>query len=374
MASQQPRFLQQDELDLKWMVNVLVRRKWLILAFVGVGIAVAGVTSLSLTSSTYKSSTVVALTAADGSDGVGMSLSGYAEFATGSQVMSAIEEKIASDQVANAPALDYSIQPDSGNRRLTITAEAQSAEDASLLARYWRDIFPGQVQDLIVVQVATQKAIAEQAVADLVAELTDDGDALAMFDRDLSLSSVQIHLEVVQEELVNLETQFRTLTQYSILTDEARLVYLESALAEESPTLAGSASDGGTASRVIVNPVYQQLSQDLTDTRTRLAVSRYQADLLEASIPQLQDEIDQLNKAEALYEPAKAPLERLLAMEARLPDLSQPVVVTGPSQPQMPASRGTIEIMALVGTVSALIGLLVVYFFEWYRIPPRSPT
>ena len=58
--------------------------------------------------------------------------------------------------------LDYSIQPDSGNRRLTITADAQSAEDASLLARYWRDIFPGQVQDLIVVQVATQKAIAEQ--------------------------------------------------------------------------------------------------------------------------------------------------------------------------------------------------------------------
>ena len=103
-------------------------------------------------------------------------------------------------------------------------------------------------------------------------------------------------------------------------------------------------------------------------------MSRYQADLLEASIPQLQDEIDQLNKAEALYEPAKAPLERLLAMEARLPDLSQPVVVTGPSQPQTPASRGTIEIMALVGTVSALIGLLVVYFFEWYRIPPRSPT
>ena len=96
-----------------------------------------------------------------------------------------------------------------------------------------------------------------------MAELTDDGDVLAMFDRDLSLSSVQIHLEVVQEELVNLETQFRTLTQYSILTDEARLVYLESALAEESPTLAGSASDGGTASRVIVNPVYQQLSQDL---------------------------------------------------------------------------------------------------------------
>ena len=375
MDSQQPRSPQQDELDLRWMVNVLVRRKLVILAFVGVGIAVAVVTSLFLTpSSTYKSSTVVALAAADGSDGVGMSLQGYTEFATGPQVMSAIGQKIASDQAANGPALAYDIQTDQGNRRLTVTAEAQSAEDASLLARYWGDIFPGQVQDLIADQFAAQRAMAEQTAEDLVAELADDGGALAVSDRDVLLSSVQIHLRVIQEELVESETQFRTLTRYSITVDEARLGYLESALAEESPTLAGSASDGNTASEAILNPVYQQLSQDLADTRIRLAVSRYRAGLLEASIPQLQDEIYQLNEAIVLYQPAKALLDRLLEMEAGLSDLSQPVVVTGPSKPQTPASRGTIEIMALVGTLSALIGLLVVYFFEWYRIPPHSSS
>lgn len=384
MDNQQHRAIEHDELDLRWMVTVLFRRKWFILAFIGVSVAVAGIISLFLIFPRYEAPVVVALPAADGSDGVGMTLPGYAEFATSAQVIAAIRQNLTSDQTANEHTLNYDVQTDSANRRLTVASSAREAEDAFILARYWTDVFSEQIRNLIVDQVATQTALAEKAAEDLRAELSNAGDAPIAFNPDSSLSFMQDGLMMIEQELVDLETRFRQLTLYSIPSDEARLVFLQNALDEEPPILARSANgvilheEGSSHSItsgevIILNPAYQQLSLDLADTRTRLVVNRREAEILEANIPSLYDEINQLRRAKRLYDPVGARLDRLVEMEARLPDLSQSVIVKGPSLPQASTSRGRLEIMAFAGILGTFGGMVVIYFLEWYQSSSHRP-
>src|SRR5690606_13010767 len=63
-----------DEIDLRHLVETLLRHKWVIVGLVVAATAVAGIYSYFILPPRYEAVMTVALPAADGADGVGMSV------------------------------------------------------------------------------------------------------------------------------------------------------------------------------------------------------------------------------------------------------------------------------------------------------------
>lgn len=79
-----------DEIDLRQLVETLLRHKWVIVGLVVAATAVAGIYSYFILPPRYEAVMTVALPAADGADGIGMSVAAYDAFAGSNRVLSAV--------------------------------------------------------------------------------------------------------------------------------------------------------------------------------------------------------------------------------------------------------------------------------------------
>jgi len=396
VTTQQNSHTWDDGIDLREYIGVIFRRKWLILVLAVLAIAVAGILSYMVLPPTYESSLVVSLPAADGGDGFGMNPQAYEEFAASPSVEAAVEQSLGSQPNPGRFAARYDTQLDQNARLLTVRTSARTAQEALLAATLWTDAFYGEVLAAFQEQITREKVVAQRAVEDLLVEVTKAEDVRATFDKENPISLMETRLSSMESELVDDERRFRELTLFSIPTDEARLAFLEDFLSIEPETLSGSLTGvvapeqssgaGVTSSDItILNPVYLQLSQDLAATRTRLVTSQKEAETLEDRISSLQDEADRLRNTvvtakaernrldrnqkeiEALYEPARSELDRLLAIEPRLPELARPRVVSKPTLPAAAVAPRKGLNMALSGVVAILLGVVIAFFLEWYR-------
>ena len=402
MITQHPSQTGDDEGDFRLHIDVLVRQKWLILALVVVSVVIAGIFSYIILPSTYESTVVVSLPPASGTDGLGMTGKGYREFAISDAVEIALRQKFGPNPTSDPLPGRYDARLDQNAKLLTVTATARTSDEVSQLAKLWVEAFRQQTQAFIQQQLDIQKASAQLAVENLLTNLNNAEDALDQFDRGTPISLMEARLSTLEEEmvggerLVGIEARLRELTRSSIPTDEARLAFLEGALGMEPEALAGSpgivgipelgSGAGVTATDIIIlNPVYLQLSQDLAETRTRLVTNQKELELLDDRIASLQDDIDQLREmvissksernrlnrevqeANALYDPKRSELDRLLGIEQRLPELSQPAVVSNPVLPDAPVAPRKIFNVVLAGGLATLLGVFIAFFLEWYR-------
>ncbi len=92
MTTQQPDQTWDEGVDLRAAIDALFRRRWLILALVILAIGVAGVLSYMVLPPTYKSSVVVTLPAAGGTDRLGLTPSEYKEFAASNPVLAVAQQ------------------------------------------------------------------------------------------------------------------------------------------------------------------------------------------------------------------------------------------------------------------------------------------
>ena len=81
-----------DEIDLRQLVEVLLRRKWLIFGLIVAAVALAGIYSFFVLPPRYEATMTVALPAVDGEDGLGMSVNAYRAFAFSNRVLGAMIE------------------------------------------------------------------------------------------------------------------------------------------------------------------------------------------------------------------------------------------------------------------------------------------
>ena len=397
MATQQPIETVDEGIDLRSFIDTAIRFKWLVMGLPAAAITFAGLFSF-VVSPSYESSVIVALPAAGGETGLGMTPSAYEEFALSESVMHVVRQNLGLDP---NPGGRYDVQLREDQLRedaglLVVTASAGSAEGSFRLASEWVGAFYEQTLALLIEQLATQQAAAEQASGELLGELAIAEDALDAVDRKASLSLLGSRLSRMEQELVADEGRLQQLTTNLIPIDEARLIFLQDSLALEPPTLgrsegdvtlpAGSTGAGVTTNDVTtLNPVYLQLSQDVTATRTRLVTNRLGVDILRQSIPSTKAALDQLRgehvaarterqrlsrrvqEASAVYTSARAELDNLTAAAPRLPKLARAEIVREPELPGTPVAPRTAFNMTLAGVLGLFSALVVAFFLQWYR-------
>ena len=417
MSTQQPVHRWEDGIDLRQYLEAIVRYKWLVLMTIVVAVAVATIVNFLVLSPTYRSSIVVSLPSADGSDGLGLTPQGYMAFAISGLVVDAVRQQVGSNPDPGAASGTFALESEPSSGLVTITASAQTADAAVGLARVWADVFRQQTLALLQAQLDTQIAVADVTLNERLVELTDSEDALADFARISPLSltepmlvstedgivvvgsrlAVAENLSVTETDLVTREQRLRELLLFSIPTDETRQEILEAALELESPTLndqpgvvvlsgGGDSGAGVTSSEVtILNPVYLQLSEDLALTRIRVGTNRRETEILRSQIVSLQEEVARLRDATvtarrersrierdvkesiSLYEPAKAELDRLLHIQRRLPQMASPEVVHQAQRPGAPVKPHKMTNIAIAGVLAGLAGVVLALGLSSYR-------
>ncbi|MBO8140895.1 MAG: hypothetical protein H0Z37_01770 [Firmicutes bacterium] len=392
-----------DEIDLRQLVESLWRRRRLIIGLTVMAVLVAGVLSFLVLPPSYESSITVALPAADGQQ-VGMGPRAYEAFALSNRVLQSMIRLGSLDvtPVALESVMDSKL--DVEPRLLTIPVRARTPEEAQELARLWYQAFVSETEAYVAAQIDEQLTVAEQNLAEWDSRLNAALLALSEFESATPLAVLESRLDRLQQDLVNVESRLRELNHTSIPTDEARMMALEEVLSQESEVIAGAGENvvlpvvdqraGVTASGVtILNPMFLQLNQDLSSTRTRLATNRRAAELLQEQATVLPAEIDRLRSeivslkeqlmrlqreidaVQPLADEARRERDRLLDLKRRIQQVATAPVSDDPPLPESPVSPRKMLNMAVAGVLAVFVGVGVALFQEfWAATDPAQSS
>lgn len=379
-----------DEIDLRQLVEVLLRRKWLIFGLIVAAVALAGIYSFFVLPPRYEATMTVALPAVDGEDGLGMSVNAYRAFAFSNRVLGAMIEDGGLNMTP--PGVEARLQAslDSESRLLKVTASAQTSAEAHQLVLLWRDAFQKQVSAYVQEQVdglsnaARREAIvAEQAFAKVQ-------EALSTFDRESPIGVHQARLARLEQQLAAVEVELQQLIELAIPVDAARVQLLEDALGSEVgvldvDALADIIPAGPVGGRFVGTSSYLHPVYELASAKARLATNREAVGLLRERVESLHTQIASEKEAAAtlhavrqrlqhdvdVAEPAwinaRLALGELESIERRLGQLTQVRVVVDPTLPETPVAPRKMLNMAVAGFLAAFISVVGALFHEfWY--------
>ncbi len=131
----------EDEIDLRELVEALLRHKWVILGLIVVAVAAAGVYSAFIMTPRYEATMTVALPAADGREGLGMSVNAYNSFAGSNRVLATMVADGGLDWTPSGAGSRLRRSVNADERLLTVTASASTPGEAHRLLLLWRDAF-----------------------------------------------------------------------------------------------------------------------------------------------------------------------------------------------------------------------------------------
>lgn len=372
----------EDEIDLRQLIESIWRRRWFIASLVIAAVAAAGVLSYFVLPPRYESSITVDLLVPQATE-LGLNPAVFEALATSNRVLEAMVQLGFLDMTPDRVRGSIAVSLTKDSRLLTVATRAQSASQAQQLAVLWYEAFRQEAGAYAQERVAQRLDVAEAELAARESMYSAARDALNAFDSTVMLPVMEARLESLQAELVEAEERLRTLTQSTILADEARLQAIQLALAEEPQVLGGShvmvvpvdSGAGVTTSDVtMLNPVYLQLRQDLASTQTRLATNRRSAELMATVVAELPAQIEALQASLIAYREERARLERevnalkpmvdearaqrdnLLALK-RAADAAVPAVVSDPALPSAPVAPRKLLNMALAGFLAAFVGV-----------------
>jgi hypothetical protein len=277
--TQQPPPTWEDGIDLRRCLAVLMRHKWLILGIFAAAVVIGSVVNYVVLSPTYRASGGGSLPVANGENDLGTIRLAYQEFASSTQVMEAVGEKLGLKLDASQLRNHYTFTVDQDQRFITVMAMAETPEQAVRLVNAWLEAYDEQIQAEVQQQLAQLKSSASQQVELLLDRLAETEEDLAKSDLENPLTSMESYLASLDSELLNRQTRLRELTQTSIPADEVKLASLQDILnggngtissggspASARPTISYSPG-GGPAAITIPNPTYLELGQHLRQAR-----------------------------------------------------------------------------------------------------------
>lgn len=279
MSIQQPPTEWDDTIDLRKWIDALFHYKWLILTCALVAAVAATIFGYVIQTPTFEATGGATLPSADGTNGLGLTLRGYQEFATSTPVMDSVGQKLGRQTNAGQLRARYTIQLEKDERFINISASAETAEEAFLLASRWIEAYDEQLQAQIQSKFASLKENASRKKELLGPALELAKGALNKFDLEYPITAMEARLPSLEDELTNSETRLSELTLTLIPAQETRLASRERVLYGEAGTIGGggssfvasptidSADEVEPANATKTNPAYLALSQRLLTAR-----------------------------------------------------------------------------------------------------------
>lgn len=378
-----------DEIDLRQLVETLLRHKWVIVGLVVAATAVAGIYSYFILPPRYEAVMTVALPAADGADGIGMSVAAYDAFAGSNRVLSAVLARSGLDLTPRQLSDRLQRSVNANERLLTVTASAQTAGEAHRLTLMWRDAFEAEVRAYVREQLDEALDAALRELERAREALSRAEAALVAFDRETPLGLLSARLARLETELAAAETELQRLQNVTIPLESVRVQLLEDMLAAE-PGLASTSAyvDGLTRPLAhdpagVAAPLHPAV--ELASARARLETNQQAAELLQRRIEDLHERIAALNHEQTLLEKERRRLQdaldsaaarlrgasgRVAELEARaqqLEHLTQVRIVMDPFMPESPVAPRKMLNMALAAFLGLFAGVGFSLFHEFWR-------
>lgn len=377
----------EDEIDLRELVEALLRHKWIILGLIVVAVTAAGVYSAFIMTPRYEATMTVALPAADGREGLGMGVNAYNSFAGSNRVLATMVADGGLDWTPSGAGSRLRRSVNAGERLLTVTASASTPGEAHRLLLLWRDAFEKETRAYVEEQLSEALTAARLELAVAERELDEAEQALSNFDRDTPVIVQLARLSRLAEDLAAAESGVHELLSFTIPLDTVRIRFLEEALSYESDSLAVApidivsvATPGAHGAASVLHPVYE-----LAAARARLETNRRAAELLQERADALRNQLAALNDDTVVLQAERRRLQQNLDMitpsvrEARarvtqleniwrqLAQLTHVRVVVDPVLPETPAAPRTTLNMALAGFLALFVGVGFSLFHEFWR-------
>jgi capsular polysaccharide biosynthesis protein len=340
MSTQHSSSTQEESIDLRRIIETLLRRWPIIVAPLIISVITSVGYILLIQPTVYESSGSAMLPVTLVDSGIGLSPEAYLALANSSPVMELVRDRIDLELSSGQLRSQFEFEIDQG-QTISFTASANSAELSFLLADTWLKSYQQELESLIKGQFNQMKVPSAQKADSLLSQITNAEENLAENDleyelisltsklsnleailvttenrlRELNLSSIQVseaslmHLEetiAVEEvslmhleetiavesmlsQLSDTENRLRELNLFSIQGSKASLVYLEKAIAVE-PEYMSQADHLGNFS---LNPLYLKLKQDRSDAKMLLNVQQSEAAALSIKVGVMQAQIDE---------------------------------------------------------------------------------
>lgn len=386
----------EDELDLRELLRIIVKRRGLITGLVAASVAVAALFSFWILPEVFESEAAMQLPAGSPELGGEYSLEALAAMGTSPQLLTRVAGRVpGADPARLSRAISVSL--DNQARLLRVRAEAGTAVGAHDLLTAWAQEFVAAVSASLVQAAGERLALAEAELATRRAELDTARDALHEFQAAHSISLLQTELERLEAELLRAQERIRELELYTLPADRERLAYLQEELARQPRTLdvdgaAVFAGPVGPDATVIgpvgalVNPTYLSLHQDLVETEERLTANtalldglrnfaeeaperiqalRAELAVLNAEAERLEGEVQlALLRYEAAAEQHTKALQAVAARRSEAPRLvSEPTLPTSPVRPRKMLN------IALAAFLAAFVGVGITFILEIWQSP-----
>lgn len=393
MSSESYRTSWEDEIDLRTLLEVILRRKNLIIGLIIVAMGAAALLSFFVLPSVYESQVVVQLRPDGGSD-TDLSLDALSALALSPVVLDDVRASLPGGASTEQLRRVYEVKLDANARLLYVSGQAGTAAEAYQLVDRWEEAFSASVirhgSSLITARATTAGLALQRRQADF------DGarERLRSFESEQMLDIMSSRLSLLERDLTDSEARLRTLTQLSIPEDEERLAFLQAQLAEQTrtwqlgdgtlPVALPDGAGGLVLSGTILNPVYLQLSEDIAQVSQRLAANKALATALSSFVLEVPLEITALRREVAQLRNERERLIRDVAVEESLLEQAEeeyhtwlrrtgeaealrPVVVSEPTFPTSPVAPRKLLNIALAAFLAAFVGVGIAFLMEiWH--------
>lgn len=369
-----------DEIDLRQLIETVYDRKWMIAAITAVAVVIAAVFSYFVLAPRYEATIVISLPSESESD-VGLNAKAYEAFAVNEAVLAEVVRQGNLQINLESAKKRYNVALDSQSRLLTVTAHAETGNEAYELVRLWKDAFQGQLADYTEGVIAGRLVQAERNVARAQAALEADRERLNEFTKEHAVSLNAARLNRLEEELVEAEMRLHQLTEELIPADAAQIVYLESVMSSVEPSLEGSARTEGP----VANPTYVEHLQEVSRLRSRLTSNEKQADLLQTRRGELEERIrllrtevmtlaveetrlqDDVALSQKAYADARQQRQELQIAHENVRQSTFVTVISAPILPAGPVAPRKMLNIALAAFLGAFVGVGVAFFQHFWN-------
>lgn len=402
MSSEIYRETWNDEIDLRRVFAVLLRRKALIISLIVMAVGVAAFFSFFILPPVYEADVVLQLPRVENGTITGLTHEALLAMALSPDVLERVSARLHDGLPVDALRHAYQVKLDANARLLHASAQAGTAAEAHQRVDLWTEAFRASVTNHLEQLVNERIVAAGNNLAQKQEQFNSTKATLSRFEAENTLDLSTARLRRLEAELVLSEARFAELTLFAIPGDEGRLEFLRAELAEQSRSW--DAEEGGTGisyevSQIgngnpllvgsVINPVYLHLSQEISITAERLVANKGHVMALETFIQNIKAELATLRQQIASLQAERDALTRELSVanvlfgqaedeyhmwldEARGIEAQRPIVVSASMIPVSPVGPRKVLNIALAAFLAAFVGVGIAFLMEIWDSGDRT--
>ena len=252
MTIQAPESIWDESVDLRKWIETIFRYWWLILAAMTASAAIAAVFSFLIQPVVYQSEGGIVIPASDIKSEFGFTPQGYLEFGSSTQVLDAVRRQLGLEQTAGQLRNQFSFTLEN-DQFLAVSAIAETAEGAFLLADAWIKSYQPEMSSLISAQFEKLRDATVEQEAVLLIQLDAAETNLERFILQDNSGHLESQLAYLGSLVTDWEEHLQSLDLPSGNGRESTLALLQTPLDQQS----GSTGCGGIPKTSCMNATSQ---------------------------------------------------------------------------------------------------------------------